>query len=54
MNGRIWSIRPDQPPPETYADLLERYADLLAADPWAIPMPAVVQAAAVPPDRSGG
>ncbi|HZA73748.1 MAG TPA: hypothetical protein VE476_12670 [Propionibacteriaceae bacterium] len=42
------------PPPETYAELLERFADLLAADPWATRMPAVVQAAAVPPDRSGG
>ena len=48
-------VAPAGPPaPETYADLLERFADLLAADPWATRMPAVVQAAAVPPDRPGG
>jgi hypothetical protein len=37
-----------------YAELFDRFADLLAADPWATRMPAVVQAAAVPPDRPGG
>ena len=48
-------VEPTGPPaPETYADLLERFADLLAADPWATRMPAVVRAAAVPPDRPGG
>jgi len=44
----------DAPAPETYAELLERFADLLAADPWATRMPAVVLAAAVPPDSPGG
>ena len=44
----------EPPPPETYAHLLERFADLLAADPWATRMPAVVRAAAVLPDRPGG
>src|SRR5918997_306508 len=54
--GERWDIlQPVGPPePETYAELLERFADLLAADPWATRMPAVVQAAAVPPDRPGG
>jgi hypothetical protein len=48
-------LQPTGPPaPETYAELLDRFADLLAADPWATRMPAVVQAAAVPPDRPGG
>ena len=42
------------PPPETYAELVERFADLLAADPWATRMPAVVRAAAVPPETSSG
>ncbi len=41
------------PPPQTYADLQERFADLIAADPWAARMPAVVRAAAVPPERPG-
>jgi hypothetical protein len=48
-------VEPTDPPaPETYADLLDRFADLLAADPWAVRMPAAVRAAAVPPDRPGG
>jgi hypothetical protein len=48
-------LEPAGPPsPETYADLQERFADLLAADPWATRLPAVVQAAAVPPERPGG
>jgi hypothetical protein len=48
-------IEPPGPPaPEMYAELFDRFADLLAADPWATRMPAVVQAAAVPPDRPGG
>ena len=54
--GERWDVleRADPPRPETYAELLERFADLLAADPWATRMPAVVHAAAVPPERSGG
>ena len=54
--GERWDVlQPADPPgPETYAELLERFADLLAADPWATRMPAVVRAAAVPPDRPGG
>ena len=54
--GERWDVlQPTGPPaPETYAELLERFADLLAADPWATRMPAVVRAAAVPPDRPGG
>ncbi len=54
--GEQWDvIEPTEPPaPETYAELLDRFADLLAADPWATRMPAVILAAAVPPDRSGG
>ena len=48
-------VEPTGPPePETYAELLDRFAALLAADPWATRMPAVVRAAAVPPDRPGG
>jgi hypothetical protein len=48
-------LQPTGPPaPETYAELLDRFADLLAADPWATRMPAVVEAAGVPPDRPGG
>ena len=39
--------------PESYAEVLDRFADLLAADPWATRMPAVIRAAAVPPDRPG-
>jgi hypothetical protein len=42
------------PAPETYAQLVDRFAELLAADPWATRMPAVIRAAAVPPDRPGG
>jgi hypothetical protein len=45
-------IRPAAlPTPETYAELADRFADLLAADPWATRMPAVILAAAVSPDR---
>ena len=42
------------PPAETYADIGDRFATLLAGDPWASRMPAVVRAAPVPPARSGG
>jgi hypothetical protein len=45
---------PLRPAPEAYADLAGRFADLLAADPWATRMPAVVAAAAVPPEGPGG
>ena len=37
------------PAPETYAEALDRWAALLAADPWATRMPAVILAAAIPP-----
>jgi hypothetical protein len=48
-------IGPAVPPaPETYAELADRFADLLAADPWATRMPAVILAAAVSPDRPRG
>jgi hypothetical protein len=54
--GERWEVvDPTGPPaPETYAELLDRFADLLAADPWATRMPAAVRAAAVPPERPGG
>ena len=42
------------PAPETYAELADRFADLLAADPWATRMPAVISAAAMSPDRPRG
>jgi hypothetical protein len=45
---------PVLPAAQTYAELGDRFADLLAADPWATRMPAVVRATAVPPDRPGG
>jgi hypothetical protein len=41
------------PPAETYDEVGDRFATLLADDPWASRMPAVVRAAPVPPDRSG-
>jgi hypothetical protein len=54
--GEQWDVlEPTEPPaPETYSDLQDRFADLLAADPWATRMPAVILAAAIPPDRPGG
>jgi hypothetical protein len=54
--GEQWDLTEPTgpPPPETFADLLERFADLLAADPWATRMPAVARAATVPPDKAGG
>ena len=42
------------PSAETYEDVGDRFATLLAGDPWASRMPAVVRAAPVPPARSGG
>jgi hypothetical protein len=42
------------PPAETYGAIGDRFATLLAGDPWARRMPAVVRAAPVPPVRSGG
>ncbi len=42
------------PAAETYAELADRFADLVASDPWATRMPAAISAAAVPPDRPGG
>ena len=41
------------PPAEAYAAVQDRFATLLAADPWATRMPAVVKAAAIPPQRKG-
>jgi hypothetical protein len=48
------ALSPVLPPAETYADIGDRFATLLAGDPWASRMPAVVRAAPVPPARSGG
>lgn len=43
---------PSMPPGESFADLRARLAQLVAADPWAARMPAVINAAPVPgPDR---
>jgi len=43
---------PSMPPGESFADLRARFAQLVAADPWAARMPAVINAAPVPgPDR---
>lgn len=54
--GERWDLvePPARPEPAAYADQTERFADLLAADPWATRMPAVVAAAAIPPDRPSG
>ena len=45
---------PHRPQPEAYGELLDRFATLLADDPWASRMPAVILAAAIPPDRPEG
>lgn len=42
------------PTGESFSSMLDRQATLLAADPWATRMPAVVSAVAVPPDEPGG
>jgi hypothetical protein len=42
------------PPAETYDEVGDRFATLLADDPWASRMPAVVRAAPVPPGQTGG
>jgi hypothetical protein len=42
-----------RPEPESYAAVQDRFATLLAADPWATRMPAVVRATAVPPQGKG-
>jgi hypothetical protein len=39
---------PSMPPGESFADLRARFAALVAADPWAARMPAVINAAPVP------
>ena len=49
-----WSSRPVRRPPRRTPSLLERFADLLAADPWATRMPAVVRAAACRPSGPAG
>ena len=41
------------PAAEAYADVDDRFATLLAGDPWASRMPAVLRAAPVPPGRTG-
>jgi hypothetical protein len=48
------ALSPVLPSAETYADIGDRFATLLAGDPWASRMPAVVRAAPVPPVRSAG
>jgi hypothetical protein len=40
------------PRAESYADVVDRFATLLAGDPWASRMPAVLRAAPVPPGRT--
>jgi hypothetical protein len=44
---------PVSPPAESYDEVRRRFAELLAADPWAARMPAVVRGAPVPPPRAG-
>lgn len=41
------------PAGESWSGVQRRYAELLAADPWATRMPAVVRASPVPPGRAG-
>ncbi|HSU35967.1 MAG TPA: hypothetical protein VLJ88_09915, partial [Propionibacteriaceae bacterium] len=42
-----------RPEAEAYAAVQDRFATLLAADPWATRMPAVISASAVPPQGKG-
>jgi hypothetical protein len=42
------------PPPESLAAARRRFADLVAADPWASRMPTALLVAPVPPGESGG
>jgi hypothetical protein len=46
------TARPTMPPAESFADIRGRFAQLVAADPWAGRMPAVVKAAPVPGSAS--
>lgn len=46
--------QPRMPAGEGFSAMLDRQAALLAADPWATRMPAVISASAVPPDEPGG
>jgi hypothetical protein len=39
---------PTMPPPESFADVRARFARLLASDPWAVRMPAAINAVPVP------
>jgi len=43
----------DQPPVETLSEVQRRYADIVAADPWASRMPAVIEAAPIPSREPG-
>jgi hypothetical protein len=45
--------RAELPAPHRFPATRQRFAELLAADPWATRMPAAVQAVPVPPGRSG-
>lgn len=48
-----WSEEP-WPPSEGLAGARRRFAELLAADPWAVRLPVLLQAAPVPPDGGLG
>ncbi len=55
VGERLDVLEPLAPPePEAYADLLDRFATLVADDPWASRMPAVLGAVAVPPGAKNG
>jgi hypothetical protein len=44
----------EPPPPESLADARRRFADLVAADPWASRMPTTLLVAPVPPSQGAG
>jgi len=55
VGERLDVLEPQAPPePETYSELLDRFATLVAGDPWASRMPAVVEATATPARGKGG
>ncbi len=53
--GERWDVLERVPPPapEPASSVAQRFADLLAADPWATRMPAVLSGQAVPPTGPG-
>jgi hypothetical protein len=54
--GEPWEVTEGVPPlpGESFEQLERRFAELVAADPWATRLPAVVAAAPVPPSTVGG